>query len=60
MTIFEVANGLPNGLHDAEVQSIRIDYLKRTVEFELDVWTGTMADAASTREMYRRAHSHSY
>jgi hypothetical protein len=51
MTIFEVAADLPNGFHDAEVESIRIDYATRTVGFELDVWVGT----ADERELYRRA-----
>ena len=54
MTIFEVADGLPNGFHDAEVESIRIDYLRRTMELTLDVWIGTMDDPPSTRETYRR------
>jgi len=54
MTIFDVAGQLPNGLHDAELESIRIDYGHHTVEFALDVWIGTMDDPPSTRETYRR------
>src|SRR5438045_2504776 len=55
MTIFELAETLPNGFHDAEVESIRIDYLNRTVQFDLEVWIGTMADPPSIRETYRKA-----
>jgi hypothetical protein len=54
MTIFEVADRLPNGLHDAEVDTIRIDYLHRTMDFTLDIWIGTMDDPPSTRETYRK------
>ena len=54
MTIFEIAARLPNGFHDAEVETIHIDYLHRTMELTLDVWIGTMADPLSTRETYRK------
>jgi hypothetical protein len=53
-TIFEVADRLPNGLHDAEVDTIRIDYPHRTMELTLDVWIGRMDGPPSSREMYRR------
>ena len=54
MTIFEIAEHLPNGFHDAEVESIHIDYLHRTMELTLDVWIGTMDDAPASRETYRK------
>ena len=53
MTIFEIESELPNGFHDAEIQTIRIDYPNLVLEITLDVWIGTMADPPSTRETYR-------
>jgi hypothetical protein len=55
VTIFEVAERLPNGFHDAEVETIHIDYVHRTMDLSLDVWIGTMDDPPSTRETYRKA-----
>jgi len=54
MTIFEIAEALPNGLHDAELETIRIDYPNRTVDLTLDVWIGTMDNPPSIREVYRK------
>jgi hypothetical protein len=53
MTIFEVAESLPNGFHDSELSTVSIDYSKRSVQLALDVWIGTMSDPPSTRETYR-------
>jgi hypothetical protein len=55
MTIFEIADQLPNGFHDAEIETIYIDYPNRVVEIRLNVWIGTMDDPESTRETYRKA-----
>jgi hypothetical protein len=55
MTIFEIADQLPNGFHDSEVESIRIDYVSRTLELALNVWVGGSDVAPETREAYRRA-----
>jgi hypothetical protein len=54
MTIQEIASGLPNGFHDAEIKTIRIDYGHNKAEFELDVWVGTMDDPPVMREAYRK------
>src|SRR5687767_12188348 len=55
MTIFELAETLPNGFHDAEVQTISLDYRRRTVNMQMEVWIGTMDDPEAIRETYRRA-----
>jgi hypothetical protein len=54
MTIFEIDELFPNGLHDAEVESIHIDYVARTVIMTVDVWIGALEDPAEEREAYRR------
>lgn len=54
MTIQEIARGLPNGFHDAEIEAIRIDYAQNKAEFVLDIWVGTMDDPPATRETYRK------
>jgi hypothetical protein len=54
MTIFEIAHGLPNGFHDAEVETIHIDYSNRTLQMALSVWLGSMDDPPSVRETYRK------
>jgi len=53
MTLEELAATLPNGFHDAQVSSISLDYLKREVEFTLDVWVG---DSSSQDEEVREAY----
>jgi len=53
MTFKEVAASLPNGFHDAELQRFEMDYVHRTLRFDLVVWIGNMDD--SRRELYRPA-----
>jgi hypothetical protein len=53
-TIAEINEGLPNGLHDAEVEEITEDLRSKTLAFQLFVWVGTMDDPPSQRERYRR------
>jgi hypothetical protein len=53
-TIAEINEGLPNGLHDAEVEKITEDLHSKTLSFQLFVWVGTMDDPPSQRERYRR------
>ena len=56
MTLDDLEAALPNGLHDAEIHSIAIDYVARTARFILDAWVGTMdMPAGPERERYRRA-----
>lgn len=51
MTFEELAATLPNGLHDAEVSRLQIDYSTRTVVLELSIWLGDDEDL----EKYRSA-----
>ncbi|HEY9403335.1 MAG TPA: hypothetical protein VIQ24_11770 [Pyrinomonadaceae bacterium] len=53
MTLEELADTLPNGLHDAQVSRISLDYLKREARFTLDVWVG---DSSSQDEEMREAY----
>ena len=50
MTLEEVAASLPNGFHDAELQRFEMDYVHRTLRFDLVVWIG---DDSRGRETYR-------
>ncbi len=53
MTIDELAQTLPNGFHDAEVDSIRIDYVRREIEMEMHIWVGDVSSADfNERECY--------
>ena len=51
MNLFELAESLPNGLHDAELRSVSIDYLERTAILELEIWV----DDKDILEIYRPA-----
>jgi len=53
MTLEELENALPNGLHDAEVQRIAVDYAERKATIELAVWVGEMSDPPERREAYK-------
>jgi len=53
MTLEELENTLPNGLHDAEVRRVAIDYEKRKVTLELAIWVGNMDDPPGQREAYK-------
>jgi hypothetical protein len=54
MTFKEVAASLPNGFHDAELQRFEMDYVHRSLRFDLLVWIGDMDDSRR-RELYRQA-----
>jgi hypothetical protein len=54
MTFEEAASSLPNGFHDAELQRFEMDYVHRTLQFDLIVWIGNMEDSRR-REVYRPA-----
>ena len=54
MTFKEVAALLPNGFHDAELQRFEMDYVHRTLRFDLLEWIGDMDDSRR-RELYRQA-----
>jgi len=53
MTLEELERTLPNGLHDAEVQGIAVDYRQRKLTLEVAVWVGDMGDPPERREAYR-------
>lgn len=53
MNLEELENTLPNGLHDAEVQRITVDYRLRVVTLEVAVWVGQMDDPPERREAYK-------
>lgn len=52
MTLEELENTLPNGLHDAEIERIAIDYAARELTLEVSVWVGSMDDS-ERREAYK-------
>jgi hypothetical protein len=54
VNLFELADTLPNGFHDAGLRRFTMDYVRRTLDLEMDVWVGDMDDP-SRREAYRPA-----
>lgn len=56
MTLAELDQTLPNGLHDAEVRTVLLDFVSRVATFDLEVWIGDLeAPLAEGRETYRPA-----
>jgi hypothetical protein len=55
MTLEDIEKSLPNGLHDAKVHRLEVDYARRTLQAELTVWIGNMDEPPERRERYRRA-----
>jgi hypothetical protein len=51
MTIDELDALLPNGLHDAKLERVAIDFGDRTARLDLDIWVGDDEE----REAHRRA-----
>jgi hypothetical protein len=56
MTLEELENTLPNGLHDAEVKAIAVDYETASVTLRVDIWVGSMDDPRDKREAYKSGH----
>ena len=54
MTFQQIADSLPNGFHDAELQRFEMDYVHRKLRFDLEVWIGDM-NSTQARELYRPA-----
>lgn len=54
MTLEELEGTLPNGLHDAEVRRISVDYVERLLMIDLEVWVGDMDDPPERREAYKK------
>jgi hypothetical protein len=53
VTLLELEQSLPNGLHDAEIKTIEIDYVQRRLMMDLDVWVGDLAASKELREAYQ-------
>ena len=51
MTMDELIASLPNGLYDAELGTVAIDFANRTVRLDLNIWVGDDEEL----EAYRRA-----
>ena len=56
MTLEELERSLPNGLHDADLIAVQIDYGKRIAVVELDIDVGSVAgdDPTYGEPTYRR------
>ncbi|MGA2060763.1 MAG: hypothetical protein ABSG67_09810 [Thermoguttaceae bacterium] len=56
MTLDEIDSGLPNGFHDAEASQLAVDFLRKTMTLDLDLWIGSMSTPLNAgRETYRSA-----
>ncbi|HLJ89517.1 MAG TPA: hypothetical protein VKZ53_22095 [Candidatus Angelobacter sp.] len=53
MTLSEIAEILPNGFHDAEVEEFQWSYSTNSAVFKMTMWTATELD--EDPEKYRRA-----
>lgn len=54
MTLTELADTLPNGFHDAELERLDLDYATRTARITLNLWIGDLHSVSeSDRERYR-------
>jgi hypothetical protein len=55
MTMEEVAYRTPNGLHDAYLLGLSVDYKERVLRFDLNWWTGDLSsDIEEVRESWRQ------
>ena len=52
MNLFQLAETLPNGLHDAQLRRLSVDYVERTAVLELEIWVD---DTDVFLELYRPA-----
>jgi hypothetical protein len=55
MTFDQLEHTLPNGLHDAELLQINVNYAQRKLALTLDVWVGDLDGPVEKREAYRKA-----
>ena len=53
MTLEEIADTLPNGFHDAQINSISINYVDREVSLALEIWFAASSEGDS--DIYRLA-----
>jgi len=50
VTLDDLENTLPNGLHDAKAQRVSLDYKERKVTMDLSVWVGDINGPPEKRE----------
>jgi hypothetical protein len=55
MTVEEAEESLPNGLHDAEIETVFYDLAAKTLTLRIFVWVCAMDNSPFERELYRRA-----
>jgi hypothetical protein len=55
MTLDELNHTLPNGLHDADILSIELDYITATAKLRLSLLTGWPEDPDPERQAYQEA-----
>ncbi len=53
MNFEQIIESLPNGLHDAELRRLNLDFVQQKLVLDLDVWIGDLD--ASVCEIYRPA-----
>jgi hypothetical protein len=54
VTIEELIKSLPNGLHDANLKSISVDFMERTIKMQIDLWVGDLSKKSEElREAYK-------
>jgi hypothetical protein len=46
ITLKEIENSLPNGFHDARISRINIDYVKRVLTLDLELWVSDTEDGS--------------
>ncbi|MCK4762436.1 MAG: hypothetical protein KAW12_09585 [Candidatus Aminicenantes bacterium] len=57
MDIWTIEKTLPNGFHDAFLQNISIDYVKRELQLDMEILVGDPdAPTEAEREAYKNAH----
>lgn len=44
MTLDEIEQSLPNGFHDSSIFGVRLDYVQRTAELDLEIWVAVSDD----------------
>ena len=56
MNLIEIEESLPNGLHDAILEGMDVDYKEGEAVLHLEIWTGDLDSSDKLeRERYRRA-----
>lgn len=53
MTLEEISQSLPNGFHDCTITRVRLDYVQRTAEMDMELWMSAPDDEDT--EKYRPA-----